>query len=182
MIVLLGITGSGKSLQSRLLADKYGYTWISTGEVLRTLLSGANHQQMLEGKLVDDQEMIRIMGKLLQTLDPKQQMVLDGFPRTLAQANWLIERAKAGAFDLTAVFYFNVSQAKVRDRLVARGRADDTDEAINRRFEQYSAIIEPIIERFETEGFKVIRIEADADPKTIHEAIVKTINPPTVII
>jgi adenylate kinase len=131
---------------------------------------------MLEGKLVDDQEMIRIMGKMFESVDPKQPMVLDGFPRTLVQANWLIDRAKAGDFDLTAVFYFEIAQAKVRDRLINRGRADDTEAAIDQRFSAYNSIIQPIIKRFENQGFKVVKIDANADPQTIHEAIIKTVN------
>jgi adenylate kinase family enzyme len=72
MIILLGVTGSGKSFQGRLLADEYGYAWISSGEILRVLLSGEKRQKVLSGKLLDDDEMIQIISKIFELVDPKQ--------------------------------------------------------------------------------------------------------------
>ena len=65
MIILMGVAGAGKSLQSRLLADEYGYAWISTGEILRVLITGKRRQEMLSGKLLSDDEMIQVMDKVL---------------------------------------------------------------------------------------------------------------------
>jgi adenylate kinase len=176
MIILLGVTGSGKSLQSRLIADEYGYAWISSGSILRVLMTGEKRREMLAGKLVSDQEMIRIMGKIFELIDPKQQMVLDGFPRTMAQADWLNERAKAGDFEITVVFNFDVPPDVVHDRLISRGRFDDTEAAISQRFEEYKAVTLPIIEHLSSEGYQVIKIDATANPKAIHENIVKIVN------
>jgi adenylate kinase len=176
MIVLMGATGSGKSLQSKLLADEHGYTWISTGRILRSLMTSTSRQEMQAGELVDDQEMIKIMAKTLGTIKPNQQVVLDGFPRTMAQADWLIKRAKAGDFKLSIIFNFNIPQAVIRDRLINRGRFDDTETAIKQRFKEYEAVTLPIIKRLQGEGYQIVDIDAAANPRTVHENIVKAIN------
>ena len=175
MIILLEITGSGKSLQGRLLANEYGYAWISSGEVLRVLLSGEKRQKKLSGKLLDDNEMIQIISKIFELVDPKQQMILDGFPRTIVQADWLIQRVKAGDFELTTIFNFEVSQTVVKDRLMKRGRIDDTVAAIQKRFEEYNSATLPIIERFRNEGYRIVNINAANDPQTIHKNMVSVI-------
>ena len=66
MILLMGVAGSGKSTQGRLLADEKGYAWLSSGDILRVLVTGTRRQQMLEGKLLSDQEMIKIFDKVLE--------------------------------------------------------------------------------------------------------------------
>jgi adenylate kinase len=176
MIILLGVTGSGKSLQGRLLADECGYAWISSGKVLRVLLSGEKRQKILSGKLLDDDEMIQIISKIFELVDPKQQMILDGFPRTLTQVDWLIQRAKAGDFELATIFNFEVSQTVVKDRLIKRRRVDDTAAAIQKRFEEYSSATLPIIERFRNEGYRIVNINAADNPQAIHKYMVSVIN------
>src|SRR5947209_20163837 len=103
MIILTGVAGAGKSMQGKMFADEHGYAWISTGEILRVLVTGKRRQEMLEGKLLSDEEMIRIMDKVLQLIDTNQEFVLDGFPRTVTQADWLLAQTRAGRFRLTAV-------------------------------------------------------------------------------
>jgi len=87
MIVLMGVAGSGKSMQGRLQADEHGYAWISTGEILRVLITGKRRQEMLEGKLLNDEEMIKVLNTVFNVIDTKQQFILDGFPRTVVQAD-----------------------------------------------------------------------------------------------
>jgi adenylate kinase len=176
MIIFLGVTGSGKSVQGRLLANEYGYTWISSGEILRDLLTGEKHQRMLSGELLNDKEMIQVIGNMFSSIDLKKQMILDGFPRTITQTNWLIRQAKAGNFELTAIFNFEVSQNKALDRLIKRARKDDTKAAIQKRFEEYNYANLPIIERFRDEGYKIVNINADGSPESIHKNIANLIN------
>jgi adenylate kinase len=176
MIIFLGVTGSGKSAQGQLLADEYGYAWISTGDILRVLTTGDRRREMLAGKLIDNDEMINIVSKIFGIVNPKQQMILDGFPRTIAQADWLIDQVKAGDFELTAIIYFEVSQPVVRDRLIKRGRSDDTEDSINRRFDEFNNLTMPIIKHFQEAGYRVDKIDASGDPQTIHQSVVKTLN------
>ena len=104
MIILMGVAGSGKSTQGRLLADEKGYAWISSGEILRVLVTGKRRHEMLEGKLLSDEEMIQIFDKVLDLINPADEFVLDGFPRTVVQLEWLLEQVKADRLDMTAVF------------------------------------------------------------------------------
>lgn len=171
MIILLGVAGSGKSLQSRMLADEYGFAWISTGEILRVLITGKRRQEMLAGKLLSDEEMIQVMDKVLDLIDTKQEFVLDGFPRTIKQTDWLMEQVKKGRFTLTAILHMSADQELVRSRLKKRGRQDDNEEAIDRRFEEYSTVTLPILEHFKIEKIRVYDVNAAAEPREVHNAI-----------
>src|SRR5580698_7430677 len=100
----MGVAGAGKSMQGRMLADEHGFAWISTGEMFRVLVTGQRRQEMLEGKLLSDKEVIELVDKTLSMIDLKQEFVLDGFPRTEKQADWLLEQVKGGRVKLNAVF------------------------------------------------------------------------------
>lgn len=175
MIVLTGVAGTGKSMQGRLLADERGFAWISTGEILRVLVTGKRRQEMLAGKLLSDAEMIRMMDKVLDLIDLKEEFILDGFPRTLKQADWLIDQIQLGRFKLSAVIHLMASEEVVLERLMQRGRQDDTEEAIRHRFEEYEAVTQPILEDFRKRGVTVHDIDASPDPKTVHNEIAKLI-------
>lgn len=175
MIVLMGVAGAGKSMQGRLLADERGYAWISTGEILRVLVTGKRRQEMLAGKLLSDAEMIRMMDKVLDLIDLKEEFILDGFPRTLKQADWLVDQVQLERFDITAVIHLTASEEVVLERLAKRGRPDDTEEAIRRRFEEYEAVTQPILADFRQRGVTVHDIDASLDPDTVHTEIAKLI-------
>jgi len=176
MIILTGVAGSGKSMQGKILADEHGYAWISTGEILRVLVTGKRRQEMLQGKLLSDEEMITILDKVFELIDPTQEFVLDGFPRTIPQADWLLEQVKAGRFNLTAIINLDASEDVVRGRLMSRGRQDDTDEAINKRFHEYQAVTLPILDHFKSEGVTVYNIDAAQKPRAVHDEIVHHID------
>lgn len=171
MIVLMGVAGSGKSMQGKILADEHGYAWISTGEILRVLVTGKRRQEMLQGKLLSDEEMINLMDKVLDLIDTKQEFVLDGFPRTVPQADWLMDQVHSGRFSLTAVIHLHASEGVVRSRLLDRARPDDNKDAIAMRFSEYQAVTLPIIAHFEDEGAKVCKIDAAKSVREVHDEI-----------
>ena len=103
MIIFTGVAGSGKSVQGKMLADYLGLPWLSTGEFLRMLISGERRKDMLAGKLIEDKEIISLVQKIFNVVDTKNEFILDGFPRTVAQADWLLNQAKHGQLKLTAV-------------------------------------------------------------------------------
>jgi adenylate kinase len=173
MIILTGVAGAGKSMQGKIFADEHGYAWISTGEILRVLVTGRRRQEMLEGKLLSDEEMANILDKVFDLIDPTSEFVLDGFPRTVPQVDWLLAQVHAGRFPLTAVVNLSASEEVVRDRLMARGRLDDTEEAIAKRFNEYRLATLPILEHFRNEGVHVYDIDAADDPRAVHDAILK---------
>lgn len=176
MIVLTGVAGAGKSMQGKLLADEHGYAWISTGEILRVLVTGKRRQEMLQGRLLSDDEMTAILDKVFELIDPTQEFVLDGFPRTIPQADWLLEQVHQGRFELTAVINLEASEDEVRQRLLKRGRQDDTEQVITERFKEYNTVTLPILEHFKRENIKVHNIDATQSPRTVHDVILKYID------
>lgn len=159
-------------MQGRLLSDELGYAWVSTGEILRVLITGKRRQEMLQGKLLHDYEVIEILDKIFQLVDVKQQFILDGFPRTIPQADWLKSQADKGRFSLDAVVHLSATEDVVRERLLSRGRQDDHDEAIAERFREYEAVTQPILEHFQKEGVPIYDIDAGQSPKEVHDQIV----------
>lgn len=172
----MGVAGSGKSMQGKLLADEHGYAWVSTGEVLRVLVTGRRRQEMLKGKLLSDDEMISILDKIFELIDTDQEFVLDGFPRTIAQTDWLLEQAKKGRFKLSAVIHLTASEEVVRKRLTDRARIDDSKEAIDRRFKEYKSTTLPIIEYLKKQKVTVSEINADQTPREVHDDILNCID------
>lgn len=177
MIILTGVAGAGKSMQGKILADEHGYAWISTGEILRVLVTGRRRQEMLQGKLLSDEEMITILDKVFDLIDPSQEFILDGFPRTIPQANWLLSQVQdRKRFALTAIINLDASEEVVKKRLVSRGRQDDTEEAIGERFREYREVTLPILEYFKREGVKVITIDAAQSPREVHDEILHAVD------
>lgn len=178
MILLMGVAGAGKSLQGRILADEYGFAWISTGEILRVLITGKRRQEMLEGKLLSDDEVIEVIDKVFELIDVKQEFILDGFPRTIKQADWLLEQVQKGRFNLSAIVHLDASKDVVLERLTKRGRPDDTEEAINKRFADFEAVTRPILQYFKDKGVPVHEVDAGRDPRAVHDDIMGLIDAP----
>ncbi len=171
----MGVAGAGKSMQGKILADEHGYAWISTGEILRVLVTGRRRQEMLQGKLLSDDEVIAILDKVFELIDTNQEFVLDGFPRTVAQADWLFQQTREHRFKLSGVIHLAASEEVVRKRLESRGRVDDTEEAISKRFQEYSSVTLPIIDHFKLLGVTVFDIDAARPPREVHDAILKCV-------
>ena len=175
MIILMGVAGAGKSMQGRLFADEHGYAWISTGELFRVLVTGERRAQMLEGKLLSDDEVIELVDRTLKLIDVDEEFLLDGFPRTKVQTDWLMHEVNSGRLKLTAVFNLSASRDVVKKRLLARGRQDDTEEAIEKRFKEYEEMTLPIVDYIKQAGAPVYEIDADQDPITVHDEIMALI-------
>lgn len=175
MIIFMGVAGSGKSLQGKLLADELGLPWLSTGEFLRMLISGERRKDMLNGKLLEDQEIIELVQKILTVVDVKSDFVLDGFPRTVAQADWLLSQVKHGQLSISAVIHLKADPELVRKRLLERGRQDDTDEAIKERFNEYQQSAVPILEHFEKAKIPISTVDAGQSVGEVHSQILKAV-------
>jgi adenylate kinase len=141
-ILMLAPPGGGKGTQGVRIAKELGVDHISSGELLRAAVAAdtaigrevAGH--MAAGKLAPDHVVAEAVKPVLETHDG---YVLDGFPRNLAQAQGL-------AFD--AVVHLAVPEDETRRRLLARGRTDDTEVAIERRLRQYAADTEPLVDHY----------------------------------
>lgn len=171
MIVFMGVAGAGKSVQGRRLADEMGLPWLSTGEFLRMLISGDKRKQMLSGQLLGDEEIISLVQKVFAVVDVEHEFVLDGFPRSVGQADWLLNQVKYGQLDVTAIIHITASEKVVEERLLSRGRQDDHQEAISARFAEYRETILPILDQFKQANVAVFDINGDRSEDEVHDDI-----------
>ncbi len=175
MIILMGVAGAGKSMQGRLFADEHGFAWVSTGELFRVLVTGKRRQQMLEGKLLDDQEVIDMVDRTFNLIDLQQEFLLDGFPRTITQANWLQEQISNQRLNLTAIFNLIAPLDVIKARLLSRGRLDDTPTSIALRFKEYNLSTLPILDFFKQYKAPVYDIDANKSPLEVYNEILTKI-------
>ena len=171
MIIFMGVAGAGKSVQGRRLADELALPWVSTGEFLRMLVTGDRRREMLVGKLLEDAEIISMADRIFHMININQEFILDGFPRTAPQAQWLLAQHKAGLLKISMVINLQASEEVVIERLLGRGRQDDTRESIAKRFTEYNAVTLPIIQEFENNGVTVHHVDAARTPEEVHDTI-----------
>lgn len=154
-ILLIGPQGSGKSTQGKLLADYLNIPYISTGDIFRNIASvdtdeGRRIKTILDsGKLVDDETVVSLIKKRISESDCGSGFILDGYPRTLEQAQ------KAEDLNFERAIYFKIPKGVVLERLLKRGREDDTEELIKKRLEIYFQETEPLLSYFKDKGILV---------------------------
>lgn len=158
-MVILGRQGSGKGTQSGRVAESYGCVHLSTGDVLRAAVDAGTElgQQaagiMNAGGLVGDDIMIPLVAERLAQDDiVSGGVLLDGFPRTAEQANGLEAMLADLGQDLTVAINLDVPVEEVTQRMMARGREDDTEEAITRRLSLYEEQTAPLLDWFAERG------------------------------
>jgi adenylate kinase len=162
-ILILGPQGSGKGTQAKRIAASYDAPHIATGDILREAVSngselGRQVRPILErGDLVPDDLMV---GLIRERLAEEDAFVLDGFPRTVAQAEALDAMLDEIGKPLDAVILLQVSDEVATQRLQARaeqeGRADDSPEAIRNRLRLYHELTELVVDRYQLAGIEVI--------------------------
>jgi len=179
-IIFLGPPGSGKGTQAKLLAERLGVPAISTGEILRASVRegtplGLQAKAVMEaGELVSDDLMIGLIRARLMMPDAARGFLLDGFPRTVDQAEAL-ERLLAGnGTPLTAVLNLSVPETVLVDRMHGRaieeGRADDRPETILERLRVYRQKTEPLAGFYRGRGI-LMDVDGMGDIEEISERI-----------
>jgi adenylate kinase len=156
-VVLLGPPGAGKGTQAQKLAEKLGIPQISTGELFRNNIGngtklGVEAKRYLDaGDLVPSELTNRLVDERLNEPDVANGFILDGYPRSLEQAQALHEMLERRGTDIDAVIEFRVSEEELQQRLKGRGRADDTDEVILNRMKVYRVETAPLLEYYSDE-------------------------------
>jgi adenylate kinase len=173
VIIFIGVAGAGKSVQGKMLADHYGMPWISTGELLRMFIAGERRQRMLKGELLTDEELYEVIQPVLKVVCRYGDIVLDGFPRTVPQANWLLEYAQKIKRPIKCIVHLDAPEEVVRERLLSRGRPDDTEEGISARFHEYRKNTLPIIRHYKEIGVPVVNVSGIGEEKNISADIIE---------
>jgi adenylate kinase len=176
-VVFLGPPGAGKGTQAVRISQKHLIPHISTGDILRsavkegTELGKLAKTYMEKGELVPDDVIIGIIRERLEKEDvAKNGFILDGFPRTLPQAEALDELLKEINMELDKVLYFEVPEEELIKRLLSRGREDDTREVIERRLEVYKTQTQPLIDYYEEKSL-LVKIEGTGEIEEITKRI-----------
>lgn len=168
----MGLPGSGKGTQGKMLADEHGMHLISMGDLVRMYVTGERRKQMLAGALLEDDEIIAMIDRVLTILDDGEDCVLDGFPRTIKQAEWLMQQVASGRFELSKIVYLEASNEAVKSRLKARGRLDDKDAVIEARFKEYERLTLPVVDWFEKQGAPIARVDAERSTDAVNRDVV----------
>jgi len=176
MILLMGLPGSGKGTQGKIMADQHQLHLISMGEIIRLYVTGERRRRMLSGELLADQEVIELLNGVLEKLPNKNLCVIDGFPRTIYQAEWLVRKAKDENFTIDHVVYLDASNETVKSRLHARGRLDDQDEVIEERFKEYEELTHPLVDWFVKHKINVVNINAERSVDEVNNDVTKALN------
>jgi adenylate kinase len=179
-LLLLGVQGSGKGTQAKRLAAEYGLEHLSTGDMLRQAIAEGNElgrkvKPILEsGELVPDDLMIELIRERLQSPDAADGFILDGFPRTMAQADALdqmlseIDRPLAVVLELQVPD--DVAIRRLRKRAVEEGRSDDTPEAISNRIDLYHRETKPLVSHYRLAG-NLVGIHGDRSENEVFSEI-----------
>lgn len=161
-LILLGPPGAGKGTQGHRLSERYNIPEISTGGILRaavqqgTALGQEAKRYMDSGALVPDEVIIGIVCERLCQADTKAGFLLDGFPRTVTQAEALSQLSEAQSRSIEHVISIEVPEQELLQRLAGRreieGRHDDAAEAVRHRLEVYRRDTAPLIEYYRQRG------------------------------
>lgn len=173
MIVMLGVAGSGKSTQSQLLTATGSFRWVYIGEVLRRTVAGEDAEAMKRGELLNDDKVINYLEQEINRIGVGPEIIIDGFPRSVYQADWLMQQHKNQLYKLTAAVHIDVTKETVLSRLRHRGRPDDTQDAINLRFKEYDEAIQPIITDLKAHNVPVVVVDGEQEPLDVFSDIYK---------
>jgi adenylate kinase len=154
---LLGPPGAGKGTQAQKLAEKLGIPHISTGDLFRYNISNETQLGLEAKKYLDAGDLVpakltnALVDDRLNDADAADGFILDGFPRSVEQAETLREMLAARNTKLDAVLEFRVSEDELLSRLRSRGRADDTDDVILNRMKVYRDETAPLLDYYQGE-------------------------------
>jgi adenylate kinase len=173
-LILLGPPGSGKGTQAQRLVQRYGIVQLSTGEMLRAAVAAQTpvglkaKDIMASGGLVPDEIVVGIISDRLDQPDAKRGFILDGFPRTVPQAEALDELLKKKHMKLEAVIELRVNESALLQRVETRVaemrsrgeevRIDDTQEVLTKRLASYRQLTEPLIHYY-SERRKLLTVD-----------------------
>lgn len=184
-VILIGAPGAGKGTQAKILAEKTGLPQIATGDIFRhnlknnTELGNQAKPYMERGELVPDTITIAMFKDRLSKPDCKDGAILDGFPRSIAQAKAFDQLVTELDATLSVVAYLKVSQDILVDRLLKRaeleGRADDNAETIRNRMRVYEEQTFPVLSFYKEKGI-VAEISGEQPIETVQSELYQAVS------
>jgi adenylate kinase len=184
--LIFGAPGSGKGTQARYISSEFGLTHLSTGEVLRAEAAEGSEEGrqvaalMKAGQLVPDPVMVRIVSERLRRF-PDEDVLLDGFPRTIDQARALDELLASEGRKVDLVVALTAPEEVLTERLLQRAqvqnRADDTRQAIEERMLEYHERTEPVLAHYRSAGVPVVEVDGVGDPGEVFGRVREAVRP-----
>ena len=184
-IVLMGAPGAGKGTQAKLLQESLGLPQVSTGDLFRANLKqqtdlGKLAQSFMDkGELVPDEVTVAMVRDRLAQADCVNGAILDGFPRTAAQAEALDDLLSELKSQVNIAPYIKVEQEALVTRLLKRaeteGRADDNEETIRVRMRVYQEETAPLLDYYRAKGL-LVEINGEQSIEAVQDELVSTIN------
>jgi adenylate kinase len=173
LVVIFGTIGSGKSVQGQLLAARNGWRWLSAGQLLRDANDPKITKVQHGGTLVDDNIVNRVLKNALTKAEKEVPgVILDGYPRTKDQTDWLITEG----FVPDLAILLDVPHREIKKRLRIRGRGDDiSEEALENRFQVFENGISDIRKTLRAEGVHFVEVDGDASVGTVHDRVMNKI-------
>ncbi|MBI2621900.1 MAG: nucleoside monophosphate kinase [Candidatus Levybacteria bacterium] len=175
-IILIGIQGAGKSTQGNILSEKLGIPYLSTGHIFREMAKEKSKlgryikETMNAGYLIPDDKTVEIVKKYLEKPEYAKGYIIDGFPRTVAQAHAFENGAKKA-------IYLKVTDEEALKRISFRNgneRADETPAAIAKRIESFHIHTEPAIDYYRQKGM-LVEIDGEKSIEEISKDILRSI-------
>jgi adenylate kinase len=184
-LVFVGPPGSGKGTQAALLRERLGLTPIGTGDMFRAAVARGTpvgrqvESYLSSGKLVPDDLVNEVVADLFRGEGRPTRFVLDGFPRTLAQAAALDAILRQNHLDLKAVLKFEIADEEIVRRLSGRkleqGRPDDDAATVRKRLAIYHGFANELCDYYSKQGLLAV-VDATGDVETVYRTIVTLIN------
>lgn len=180
-IIFVGPPGSGKGTQAKLLQERMGFQIIGTGDLLRGAVKAGTatgrkaEQFMVRGELVPDAIVNDIVAEYFRGPNPPTKYLLDGYPRTVAQAEFLDGVLNEAKVPTTRVIFFSVPVEELVRRIdvrrTAENRADDDAAAVRQRLTTYEQATRPVVDHYRKTGI-LVEIPAIGDVEAIHDRVI----------
>ena len=177
--IFLGAPGGGKTTQAKLLVDRQDFHLIAVGELLRQKQKDMPDLQtrLAKGNLADLSFICQLLDRVLRDRlvdSAEARILLDGFPRSKDQADWLIENWRD---QLRLAWVLELDPAKARQRLGSRGRYDDQDDVIDQRWRVYQSGTPQALAVLREDGLPIITVDADQPIEAVHQQLIQGLEP-----
>lgn len=173
MIIFFGPAGAGKSIQGQMLSARHGWRWLSTGQMFRDSQDQEIHKILATGELIDNQTTYKVVTESLENARAQglKELILDGFPRTLEQAKWMLESAAELGNEIRMVVVLEVPESEILRRLQIRGRKEDMPDVIARRMNIYRKEMYPVLSYFAEQAIRIVHLDGTGSVGEVHDRI-----------